>query len=739
MVLQSIFCTFLVLTFAVPAFAEEKELRLEEIVVTATRTEKEVESAPASVSVVTKDRIELKGSKTLDQVLNDISGVMVRRGKGLMDTLSFITLRGIPQQKRTLILMDGIVLNNPYGGNVKFGGYFPEDLERVEVVKGPFSSLYGGYAMGGVVNFITKMPEKREFTLKTGYGSSFDRGEAMDDFKRVYLSYGDKLWEKLSIFISYGRHDTNGYPTDFNVQSSQPPQGITGYEVTSTRTGKTAYLIGDKGDNTWWDDGITLKAQYEFTKDTKIRFSFMRNRYEYDYDDPHTYLTDAEGNPVWSYGRVGEHTFIPGGGGRTQNTYASVFETTLFKDLKMKLNLSYIDTEKNWYVQTSSGAKLDGSCNDTSCYVSNTPGEAYMGDLQFTLPLSDTNLPLLNNQIITFGGAFRYEHAHTKEKYLTNWNDEDSKTTPKYESEGKTRTYSFFVQDEIMFLDNLTAYIGFRQDWWKTYDGYVNDVGKAGYPKDYSSSTASSFSPKFALVYKPFDTTTLRGSIGKAFRPPTIYELYRTWTSSWGITYAGNPNLEPETVISWDIGIEQKLWKGAKASLTYFENHMEDLIYRKTISSDLQEYVNVGKAESRGIEFEIEQRFDKWLRLFGNLTYTDSEIKENEAKPSTEGCRLTYTPLWKANIGAEFEKSRFRAYIIGRYIGKWYTKDDNSDKTNDVYGSYDPYFTVDGRISYQITDFLNISFSVDNLFDRDYYQYYKAPGRSWYVELALKF
>ncbi|MBW1976082.1 MAG: TonB-dependent receptor [Deltaproteobacteria bacterium] len=119
--------------------------------------------------------------------------------------------------------------------------------------------------------------------------------------------------------------------------------------------------------------------------------------------------------------------------------------------------------------------------------------------------------------------------------------------------------------------------------------------------------------------------------------------------------------------------------------------------------------------------------------------YTDSEIKENEAKPSTEGCRLTYTPLWKANIGAEFEKSRFRAYIIGRYIGKWYTKDDNSDKTNDVYGSYDPYFTVDGRISYQITDFLNISFSVDNLFDRDYYQYYKAPGRSWYVELALKF
>lgn len=731
MVFQVILCIFVVLTFFIPAFAEQ-ETKLEEIVVTATRTEKEVEAAPASVSVVTKEKIELKAPKTIDQALNDVSGVMVRRGKGLMDTLSFITLRGIPEQKRTLIMMDGIVLNNPYTGDVKMGGYFPEDLERVEVVKGPFSSLYGGYAMGGVVNFITKMPEKREFTFKTGYGSSWNRGEAMDDLRRIYLSYGDKLKDKLSIFLSYGWQGTNGYPTDLNVQTTMPTAGITGYEATSTREGKTAYLIGDKGDNRWWDDGMTIKAQYEFTKDTKINLSFVRNRYEYNYDDPHTYLRDASGNPVWSYGSVKESSFLNGAGGRIQNTYALGFETTPFKDLKMKLNLSYLDTEKNWYVQTFSGAKLDGSCTSTSCYVSNTPAEAYMADLQFSLPL-------FNNQIFTFGGSFRHGYANTKEKYLRNWKDEDSTTTLKYESKGKDRTYSFFIQDEIMLLNNLTAYVGFRQDWWKTYDGYANDVGKAGYPKEYPSKTASSFSPKFALVYKPFDTTTLRGSVGKAFRPPTVYELYRTWTSSSGVTYAGNPDLEPEKVTSWDIGVEQKLWKGAKASLTYFENYMKNLIYRKTVSSTLQELVNVGKAESRGVEFEIEQRFEKWVRLFGNITYTDSEIKENEANPKTEGRRLTYTPLWKANIGAEFEKSGFQAFITGRYVGKWFSNDDNSDKVNNVYGSYDPYFVVDGRIAYQLTKFAKLSFSVDNIFDRKYYQYYRAPGRSWFTELTLKF
>ena len=730
-----LFCIVFLLCFIFPAFAEEKEeAKLEEIVVTATRTETSVESAPASVSVVTKEKIELKAPKTIDQALNDISGVFVKRGKGLMDTISFITLRGIPDQKRTLILMDGVVLNNPYAGSVTMGGYYPEDLERVEVVKGPFSSLYGGYAMGGVVQFITKMPEKREFTLKTGYGSSWERGEAMDDLRRFYISYGDKLWDKLSIFLSYGRQDTNGYPTDFNVQTTRPPAGITGYEVTSTRDGRVAYLIGDKGDNRWWDDGITIKTQYEFTKDTKLRLSFMRNRYEYNYDDPHTYLRNATtGAPVWSYGSVRENTFLSGAGGRTQNTYALNFETKLFKDLSMKINLSYFDTE-SWYVTTLSEATRSGcGTNPTLCgYVTNTPADAYMADIQFSLPI-------FNNQILTFGGSFRRDYADAKEKYLRNWKDEDSTTTLKYESKGKARTYALFVQDKIMLLNNLTAYIGFRQDFWKTYDGYANDVGKAGYPKEYPSKSASSFSPKFALVYKPFETTTLRGSIGKAFRSPTVYELYRTWTTSRGITYAGNPQLDPETVVSWDIGVEQKLWKGAKVSLTYFENYLKDLIYRKTVTSTYLEWVNVGKAESRGVEFEIEQRFEKWLRLFGNFTYTDSEIKENQANPKTVGYRLIKTPLWRANIGAEFEKSGFSAMVVGRYVGKWFNNDDNSDYVNNVFGSYDPYFVVDGKIAYQITKFAKLSFSVDNIFDRKYYQHFKAPGRQWFTELTLKF
>lgn len=715
------------LTEITTASGEEKETRLEEIVVTATRTEKELETAPGSVSVVTKENMEKRNIKTVDEALNTVSGVFNRRGKGLMDTMASITLRGIPSQQRTLILMDGITLNDSYSGGVRYGGMAVEDVERIEVVKGPFSSLYGGYAMGGVVNIITKMPEKREFTLKTGYGSSWERGEAMDDLRKVYLSYGDKIKDKLSLFLSYGYKSTNGYPTDFNVQSSKPTAGITGWSYTTNNQGQTRYLIGDKGDNRWWDDNITVKAGYDFSKTSKINLSFIRTRYEYNYDEPHTYLKDASGNEKWSYGSVKESSFLSGSGGREQNLYNLSYETE-FSPVKIKLTLGLVDQEKSWYTTPSSTATRSGG----SGKVSGTPSKSYLTDLQFTMPLFERH-------ILTFGGSFRCGWADTKEHNLTNWKDEESKTTLTYQSKGKDRTYSAFIQDEIMIFDNLTAYIGFRQDWWETYDGYVNQIGTAGYPKDYDSRDASSFSPKAAIVYKPFEKTSLRTSIGKAFRPPTVYELYRTWTSSSGVTYAGNPELKPETTTSWDIGIEQGLWKGAKIKATYFENYIEDLIYRKTVSSTFQELINAGKAESKGVEIEAEQRFDKWLRLFANFTYTDAKIKENSAKPETVGKRLTNVPERMFNTGAEFEKGDFTASATGRYVSKRYSNDENKDVINNVYTSYDPYFTADAKVSYKITKNAVVSLSVNNIFDKNYFSYYVMPGRSWFTELTLRF
>ncbi|MEN6374101.1 MAG: TonB-dependent receptor [Smithella sp.] len=727
----------LLILFSTNTFAEEKnsaepvkkgkETKLEEIVVTATRTEKELDSAPGSVNVVTKKDVEKRNIQTIDEALNTTAGVVDSRGKGMMDKMANVTLRGISGQQRTLVLTDGFAVNSPYSGSVNWNGIVPEDVEKIEVVKGPFSSLYGGNAMGGVVNIITKMPEKREFTVKGVYGSSWHRGEALDDLKKFYVSYGDKIEEKLRLFLSYANNTTNGYPADLNVQSSKPTTSITGWTATTSNTGAKRYLIGDKGDNEWRNDSIAFKAAYDFSPTSRVKFSFLRATDDWHYDGPHTYLQNASGNEVWSYGTVKESSFIAGAGGSEWNMYNMGLETEI-SQAKVKLSLGYLDQATYWNVTADSSATRTGGTGT----VSDTPTTAYNADLQVTVPF-------LDGHILTFGGVFKSAKLDSQNNSLTNWGDEDTTMALTYQSKGKDRTYAVFFQDEILLHEKLTAYVGFRQDWWETYDGYVNQIGTAGYPKIYSTRSDSSFSPKGALVYKPFEQTTLRTSAGRSFRSPTLYELYRTSTFASGTTYASNPDLKPETVTSWDISVEQGLWKGAKIKATYFENYISDMVYSKTTSSTLVDKVNAGKGESRGIELEAEQRFDKWLRLFANFTYTDSEIKENNANPASVGKNMVNTPRIMFNAGGDLEKGPFGASITGRYMSKRYSNDDNSDTASNVYGSYDDFFTVDTKISYKPVSWAEASFSVSNLLDREYYSYSPAPGRSWFLSLTLKY
>ncbi len=710
-----------------PTNTEEKNvIRMKEVVVTATRTEKDVETAPGIVNVVTEKEMETRNIKTVDEALDTLPGVFNRR-QSLTDTQSSILLHGIPDQKRTLILKDGVTLNNGYDGSVSFTGLSTENIEKIEVVQGPFSSLYGGNAMGGVVNIIRKMPEKREFTLESGYGSSWNRGQSLDDLQKYYVSYGDKLADKFSLLFDYGYKSTNGFSKYLNVVSTQPTAGITGWSYTTDTTGKPRYLIGDKGDNTWWDENIGIKAQYDFSNVSKINASFARVRYKYNYDDPHTYLQDASGNPVYSYTGVNQSTFVSytGSGAKEVNQYNVNFETEI-GIAKAKLSFGLNDEVKNWYTQA--GTLIAGGSGGT---VSSTPNQNYNTDLQVTLPIFTRN-------ILTLGGSFKTAVANTEKSSLSEWGDETSTTTLTNNYGGKDKTYAVFAQDEILILNKLTAYIGFREDWWETYDGYANQFGTGAFATTYDSRSDSSFNPKLAVVYKPFDNTTLRTSAGQSFRGPTVYELFTTYVSGSN-TYNGNPDLKPETVQSWDAEITQGLWRGAKFSATYFENYMKDLIYNTTVSTGQYKYMNAGKAESKGVVLEIEQRFDKYVRLFANYTYTDARIKENSANPASVDKRLTFMPDTMINAGAECEVGPFSASLTGRYISKRYSTDTNTDTVNNVFGSYDPFLTADAKVSYKITKFATISFSVDNITNETYFSSYLAPGRSWFGGLEVKF
>ncbi|MGQ9687746.1 MAG: TonB-dependent receptor, partial [Desulfobaccales bacterium] len=257
-------------------------------------------------------------------------------------------------------------------------------------------------------------------------------------------------------------------------------------------------------------------------------------------------------------------------------------------------------------------------------------------------------------------------------------------------------------------------------------------------------------SPKLAVLYRPVDWVSLRASVGTAFRPPNVYELYRTWTSSTGRTYKGNPDLKPETSLGWEVGALLKPFKGTTINTALFRSVVRDLIYRVEDRSDptgkTSIYQNAAQADIFGWEFEVNQRLNSWLEVFGNLTFVDARIRKNDYDLTSIGKRVTYVPRQIMNFGINANYGIINANLTGHYVSKMKVRADNLDNVSRVYGSYDPYFTLDAKLTLMPLKFFTpaigksfVSIAVDNILNREYYYYYLTPRRTWWLQAGLKY
>ncbi|MCD6320596.1 MAG: TonB-dependent receptor [Candidatus Desulfofervidaceae bacterium] len=712
--------------FMTQTWAQEA-VELEEIVVTATKTPKRIEDAPASITVITAEDLKKENVKTLDEALRHVSGIFLRRGKGLMDTLSAVTLRGFPEQKRTLILLDGQPLNNGYTGAVDWNSLPLENIDRIEVVKGPFSSLYGGNAMGGVINIITKTPKKREIRAKTGYGT-YDT--VMEGFY-----YGDNWKDKLFFSFGYEGKDTNGYVTDYYVKtktSTGTGTPVTGAISTTDAYGNPGYILGDKGDNWIRTYNANTKWQWKFDKDSKLTFYFQEGFYKYGYDNGQSYLRDANGNVVDSgkveiegkVYKVYPYYFWGSYGKEITDVYHLKFDSKPATNLLLHFTGGLLDERTNWYVTPHSWTRYVP-------LLTSTPSKKYYWEFQTDV--------IHEEGLLTLGISYRRDQAHTREWKLTDWRSKNSIEELLYSCEGKTRTISFYFQEELNLPYNLTVYTGARYDHWKTWDGYFEDYQK-NESEHYASRKQYAFSPKITFVWKPLKFATFRLSAGSAFRAPNVYELYRTWY--WGSTeYKGNPNLKPEKTRSWEIGTNFSFFEGKTVlKATYYENYVKDLIYRTETTSGVKEYANAGKTDIKGIELEAEQKITDWLKVFGVCSNKlTMKIVENTAKPESVNKWITYTPKVTASAGIEANYKFLKGTLTWNYVGKVYKKDDNSDTAENVPGVFDSHHLVNLKLSADVTKYATISFAVDNLTDEDYYWSYKTPGRTYWGQIELKY
>lgn len=724
----------------------------ETMVVSATRGEIDLKDSPASVSVIDAEKIRQMTIFTADEALGRTVGVMNRRTKGFMETTPAITIRGMSQAKDNLILVDGIPQNDANNGQVNWTMIDTENVERIEVLRGPYSSLYGGNAMGGVVSIFTRMPERSGATLKIGVGGSLE-STAPEDFRDLAFSGAIKATPSLALGLNYRQRSTAGYPTTHanvsNAVAANLPADVSGATPYTTNIGGASNLVGDTGNNWFEDDTVGFSIKYAPTERTRLDLTMVRSESEYGYDQPHSNLRQTVVHPdlgmiddISTLSTVPMNSWLNGAvfarGGMAEQDNIGLALTTAWRNLGIKLTVGHIDKQTETYIVGGATPAI-------------SPATLVGGDGRIA-PATDSNrthadaqfdLPLLDRHVLTFGGAGTWGELSNERWNLSNWTDPSSRVLKVSDAHGKDQTYALFVQDAWFINDALTAYFGGRQTWWKMKGGEANFYNASGLTRtdSYGETDSSDFSPKASLVYRPTPATTYRTSIGRAFRAPMLFELIQT-SGIAGQTFVGNPDLEPETLTSWELGIDHSFANGIDAIATYYQSKAKDLIETVNIPNTTPTEIsprNIGEAEIKGVELELRGPLPLGFSWSANYTWTDAEVTKNELNPELVGKQLTHTPEHMYNLGLDWRNDAWTVSMNHYRQSKRFTRADNLDTVTKVPGSTDAFSLTDLKATYAFSENHSASLGINNVFDEEYRQFYLSPGRFWFVELRSRY
>lgn len=710
---------------------------LGEVVVTATRTSATLSDAPAAVTVVNAQNIETKNVSRLGDVLDQVPSLYLRGGalgqsQGTIGTSS-MSLRGIDQTKM-LILLDGQPIQDASSGKVNWRTPFIEDIARVEVVPGAFSSLYGSNAIGGVVNIITKQPDRREFTAKMKKGW----GDASGEDASIY--FRDKMENGLGFVGGLGHQDRDSYVNDFVVKvpvAGAAGTPVVGAQAITTREGVPAYLIGDMGTTPWNATNAAAKLFYDLNARDKIYAGVNYQETRQGYTQFNTYLRNVSTGAPVSSGTLGINgqrvaltnydftlfSFLPLHEASTR--YFAGYDGTVGDGYLLKADLARIERKYNFTLASPTANWTSGAGT-----LSDTPNDGIDGTVQLTFPVG-------SRHILVTGLALHKESVNQQIYALSNWRAPDSKTAVNSGYNGHSTTVSVFAQDEFSATDTLKIYLGGRWDDWETEGDNFSNAAPAG-TTIYPARSVSAFNPKVSAVYKPMEAAILRASFGKSFRAPTNQDLYTSSTSR-GRTTAGDPNLQPEHGTTWEVGGEFRFTDDTRATATYYDTRLSNLIYLMQVSATNSLRINAGKAKVQGIELGIAAKLAKWLELDVNYAYVDSRMLENITDPLSVGKRLTDAPKNIAGIGLTARQGAWSGTLNARHVSHIFWTAQNTDIVEGVPGSYDAHTMVNAKFGYAFSRTVKGAVAINNLLDRKAYSYFLLPGRNVTAEVDFSF
>jgi iron complex outermembrane receptor protein len=305
-----------------------------------------------------------------------------------------------------------------------------------------------------------------------------------------------------------------------------------------------------------------------------------------------------------------------------------------------------------------------------------------------------------------------------------------------------------WIQDAWRFAPGWNATVGGRFENWQAFDG-ENYSQSPALDVSQPKLSGSYFSPKASLAWQPGRQWTFTASYGRAYRMPTVMELYQAVTTGTVLSVP-NPNLNPERADSYELSAEYAM-TGGRVRLSLFEEDVADaLISQSTplppgststapISGTLFNFVqNVDRVRSRGIEAVVDRNdvLFEGLQLSGSLTFVDSRIVADAAFPKATGKRTPQVPKWRASMVATYRPDESWAITLAaRYADRSFGTIDNSDIVSHTYQGFEGYFVLDARAHYEFDTHWSAAFGIDNLNNRKYFIFHPFPQRTFLLEL----
>ena len=653
---------------------------LDEITVTATKTDVDEAFSPADAYAVDREDIEYQPSHYMNnfgEYIRDIPGVHV--GQYYPWGPPWVHMRGTGHfLQRSVYLIDGMPVHAFLSTAIN-----PNDIERVDVVLGPSSALYGASAAGGAVNIITRRGKKGEgASAKLGYGSR-------NTFKPS-VSLGNASGN-FDYRLSYSADISDGY-------QMKPIDGM----VKLYNLGKKQYVrTASVEDNDYEYHWVSGKMGWHNDSGTQMTMAFnYQNRYLY--------------------------------GGQT-NAITNDHGDTLVSSLKLSHRLG--DWAK---VTATTGYQFQSIPSQDNGGARLVNGQVVVDDtIKVKTDWDRKRIPLevqgdfyLGKSNVLTAGIYL---AREEEEMYKNSGETGAQT---YRYELTTDMTGLFLQDQIFLLDDRLSLLGgIRYDEWKYSDIY--DSGS-------SNSTPGSLKKdqvtyRGGAKFRVNEALALRTSIGTAYWPGNPKWFFQNLNT--GPTWReANPDLNPEKTWMADLGADMTLFPCQTLfKITGYYGTIKDIMaytydsHPTVDNTTLVKTRNMGEAEIYGIELYLQQPITEHLSFTGALTLNHSRITEDQVNPANEGNQLRNSPDYWGSLGLRYVRPDLvNGELLYRFSDSRYYDDNNVDLP---YFHMKAYQTLDLKIwrDWQIRPDLTLHTAISgvNLLDEEYATeiVYVNPGR----------